>query len=106
MAQSVRERTNELAVLKALGFSDPKILMLVLAESLTLAGAGGGLGLLIGWLLIRQGDPTGGKLPVFHFRSDDIATGAALVLFVAVAVGVVPAVQALRLRIVDALRRA
>ena len=41
------ERTSELAVLKTLGFSDAKILTLVLAESLFIAVAGGGLGLLV-----------------------------------------------------------
>ena len=45
MAQSVRERTSELAVLKTLGFSNAAILALVLAESLFIAVVGGGLGL-------------------------------------------------------------
>ena len=45
MAQSVRERTSELAVLKTLGFSGPAILTLVLAESLFIAFTGGLLGL-------------------------------------------------------------
>ena len=55
MAQSVRERTNELAVLKTLGFTDGKVLALVLLESVCIAVLGGGAGLLVGWLLVFRG---------------------------------------------------
>ena len=48
MAQAVRERTSELAVLKTLGFTDAAVLGLVLAESLFVAVVGGGLGLFAG----------------------------------------------------------
>ena len=64
MAQSVRERINELGVLKTLGFGDGRILSLVLLESCTIAVVGGGLGLLLSWTAITiGGDPTGGLLP-------------------------------------------
>ena len=65
MAQSVRERTSELAVLKTLGFSGGAILALVLAESLFIAVVGGGLGLRVAWLFVQRGDPTGGLLAIF-----------------------------------------
>ena len=65
MAQSVRERTSELAVLKTLGFSGGAILTLVLAESLFIAFTGGLLGLGLAWLFVQGGDPTGGMLPIF-----------------------------------------
>ena len=55
MAQAVRERTSELAVLKALGFSDVRILTLVLAESLFIAVVAGGLGLGVAWLIVQNG---------------------------------------------------
>ena len=81
MAQSVRERINELGVLKTLGFGDGRILALVLLESCTIAFLGGGLGLLIGWTIITVGgDPTGGMLPIFHFPPRDLVLGAILVL--------------------------
>ncbi len=68
MAQSVRERINELGVLKTLGFRDGRILGLVLLESCSVAVLGGGLGLLLAWAFITfGGDPTGGLLPIFHF---------------------------------------
>ena len=105
MAQSIRERINELGVLKTLGFTDGRILALVLFESCTLAIIGGGIGLAIGWLIVAQGDPTGGFLPTFYFPVRDLILGIALVLALGLATGLLPALQASRLKIVDALRR-
>jgi putative ABC transport system permease protein len=104
MAQAVRERTAELAVLKALGFSDLGVIGLVLAESLLLAGLGGGLGLGLGWLWIQSGDPTGGFLAVFYFPVEDLLLGVALAALLGLAAGVIPALRARRLNIVEALR--
>jgi putative ABC transport system permease protein len=106
IAQSVRERTNELAVLKTVGFSDGKTLALVLAESGLIAILGGGIGLLLGSMAVGAGDPTGGFLPIFYFPTKDLLWGIAFVLMLGVIAGMLPAVQAMRLRIVDALRRA
>lgn len=105
MAQSIRERTNELAILKTLGFTDGKVLAMVLFESLLVAIVGGGLGLMLASLIIAQGDPTGGFLPIFHFPPRDLILGVALVLVLGVLAGLVPGLQAGRLKIVDALRR-
>ena len=105
MAQSIRERTNELAILKTLGFNDRKVLGMVLLESTLVAVLGGALGLGLAWLAIAQGDPTGGLLPIFHFPPRDVVLGIVLVLLLGVLSGMVPAMQAGRLRIVDALRR-
>jgi putative ABC transport system permease protein len=105
MAQSIRERTNELAILKTLGFNDRRVLVMVLVESSLVAVIGGGLGLALAWLIIAQGDPTGGLLPVFHFPPRDLAFGVGLVLMLGLLSGMIPALQAGRLKIVDALRR-
>lgn len=106
MAQSVRERTNELAVLKTLGFTDRMVLGTVLAESLLLAGIAGAFGLGIGGVLIAVfGDPTGGFLPVFFVPDRDWGIGVALVVGLGIVSGLIPALQAMRLQIVDALRR-
>jgi putative ABC transport system permease protein len=105
MAQSIRERTNELGVLKAVGFGDRLILALVLVESCVIAILGGAAGLGIGWLLIAQGDPTNGMLPIFHFPARDVILGVILVLVLGLGTGLLPAYQAGRLKIVDALRR-
>jgi putative ABC transport system permease protein len=106
IAQSVRERTNELAVLKTVGFSDATTLGLVLAESGLLAILGGGIGLGLGVMAVGAGDPTGGFLPIFYFPTKDLVLGVALVFLLGIVAGLLPAVQAMRLRIVDALRRA
>jgi len=105
MAQSVRERTNELAVLKTLGFSGGLILTLVLAESLFIGLVGGGLGLGLAWLVVQGGDPTGGMLPIFVLPSRDVALGVGLMVLMGFLAGIMPAVGAMQLRITDALRR-
>jgi putative ABC transport system permease protein len=105
MAQSVRERTSELAVLKTLGFTHGQVLGMVLAESCLLSLLGGIVGLALAWLLIQRGDPTHGALPTFYFPGPDMALGIALALLLGLATGFLPAIQAMRLRIVDALRR-
>ncbi len=106
MAQAVRERTSELAVLKTLGFSDVTVLSLVLAESLFVAVVGGGLGLLLAWLFVLQGDPTGGRLPAFYLPARDLVLGVVLMVVAGVAAGILPAAGAMRLKITDALRKA
>lgn len=105
MAQSVRERTEELGVLKAVGFTHRQVLRLVLAESCLLAGLGAALGLTLGYLLVAGGDPTGGALPVFYFPPEDVARGGGLGLLLGLASGVLPALQAMRLQVAEALRR-
>jgi putative ABC transport system permease protein len=105
MVQSVRERTNELAVLKTVGFTDRKILALVLSESLFITVVGGGLGLLAAWLFVQGGDPTGGLLPIFALPSRDIIIGVLLMVLMGLVAGAMPAMGAMRLRITDALRR-
>ncbi len=105
MAQSIRERTSELAVLKTLGFSDGRVLSMVLIESCAIALMGGLLGLLVSWQLVALGDPTGGFLPAFYFPVRDLIIGVLVVLSLGIASGLLPAWQAGRLRIADALRR-
>ncbi len=105
MSQAVRERIGELGVLKAIGFSNGQVLGLVLAESCLLSLLGGGLGLGLAWLFIARGDPTGGLLPLFYFRGQDLFTGAGLAVALGLATGAFPALQATRLRVADALRR-
>ena len=105
MAQSVRERTSEVGVLKTLGFSSTSILLLVLGEALLITVIGGGLGLLVAWLFVQQGDPTGGMLPIFMLPSRDIVAGAVLMIALGLAAGALPAFNAMQLKITDALRR-
>jgi len=105
MAIAVRERTGELAVLKAIGYSDKFVLFLVLLESLVIALIGGGFGLLCAKGLTLLGDPTHGMLPVFYLPTKAMLTGLIAALLVGIASGILPAVGAMRLRVVNALRR-
>jgi putative ABC transport system permease protein len=105
MAQAVRERTEELGVLKALGFTNRQIMRLVMGESCLLAGLGGLTGLGVAWLLIAAGDPTGGSLRSFYFPIPDLIVGIALAVALGVVTGIVPAWQAMQLQIAEALRR-
>ncbi|HEY3158135.1 MAG TPA: FtsX-like permease family protein [Vicinamibacterales bacterium] len=105
MAQSVRERTSELAVLKTLGFSNGLVLGLVLVESMFLALLGGGLGLAITYVAVEGGSFNNAFLPVFVMRSRDIVIGILLCCALGIVAGALPATTAMRLRITDALRR-
>jgi putative ABC transport system permease protein len=105
MAYTVRERVNELAVLKAIGFTDRGVLGLVLGESFALTFVGGAGGLGLAWLLVSMGDPTDGSFPVFYLPISQIFLGFILIAVMAFIVGIIPALQAQRLQIADALRR-
>jgi len=105
MSQAVRERTGELGVLKAIGFTNVQVVALVLIESSLVAVLGGVAGLGLAWLVISRGDPTGGLLPMFFLPGRDLVFGAGLCVALGLATGIFPAIQALRLRTADALRR-
>ncbi len=105
MAQAIRERTSELAVLKTLGFTNGRVLALVLFEAGLLAVVGGATGLGLVSLAISGGDPTGGFLPEFSMPPRDLAVGAGLVVALGAISATLPGLQAIRLRIVDGLRR-
>jgi putative ABC transport system permease protein len=105
MAIAVRERVRELAVLKAVGFSDRFVLILVMAETMVVAAVGGGIGLLLAKLFTLRGDLTRGLLPFFYLPPNAIVLGFALAVAVGLMAGILPALSAMRLRVVDALRR-
>ncbi len=105
MSQAVRERTGELGVLKAIGFTHAQVLALVLLESCLLAVLGGLLGLGLARLLTAGGDPTHGLLPLFFFPTRDLLAGIGLSVLLGLVTGIFPALQAMRLRVADALRR-
>ncbi|MGA1840899.1 MAG: ABC transporter permease [bacterium] len=105
MAISVRERTGELAILKTLGYSNILLLLLVLSESITYALIGGGVGIGMAKLFTLRGDPTHGMLPLFYLSPFYIAIGLCITLIIGFFSGLIPAVNAMGLRIVEALRR-
>ena len=105
MAQSVRERTNELGVLKALGFTDLMVLAFVLAESCCIAMLGGFGGLGAAWLIIASGNPVPTLLPYFYLPPENLVVGAVLAIALGLVAGLLPAWQAKRLKISESLRR-
>ena len=103
IAQSVRERVPELAILKTLGFSDGSVLAFVLAEGAALCVIGGLLGLAVATPLgVAITKATGGNLPV-AVDGKVWLTGAIAIVILSLAVGLLPALRAARLTIVDAL---
>jgi putative ABC transport system permease protein len=103
MAIAVRERTSELAVLKAIGYTGPFVLGLVLVESLVIAVAGGALGLWLAHRLVQQ-DITQGLL-LLYLPPAAIALGVGIALVTGLLAGLVPAWGAMRLNVATALRR-
>ncbi|HMH48851.1 MAG TPA: FtsX-like permease family protein [Candidatus Acidoferrum sp.] len=104
MAQSLRERIPELAILKTLGFSDGRVTALVLAEAALLLLIGGALGMAaaVGIMPFVNGS-TGGRFPPLFVEGQTWLRAAVIVAALALAVGLPPALRARRLRIVQAL---
>jgi putative ABC transport system permease protein len=106
MAISVRERIGELAVLKAIGFGDRTILFFVLGESLVIALVGGLLGLGLAALAIPVlGAALNGLLPTLILSPAILSLGLGTALLVGVVSGLLPGIGAMRMRVVNALRR-
>jgi putative ABC transport system permease protein len=104
MAQAVRERIPELAVLKTIGFSNASVLGLVLAESVLLIVLGGAIGLLIAGVVVdvvRQALST--SVPMMPVGVASWLRGLGLMLLIGILVGALPARRGMQLRIVDAL---
>ena len=106
MAISVRERTAELAVMKAIGFSGPRVLIFILAEALVIALAGGLLGLGLALLAIPAlAKALNGMLPQLLLDPSILILGLVAALVVGIASGILPGLGAMRMRVVEAFRR-
>jgi putative ABC transport system permease protein len=106
MAIAVRERVGELAVLKAIGFSDFAVLFFVLAEAILIALLGGLLGLGLAILAVPVlGNALNGLLPALILSPAILSMGLGVALFIGAAGGILPGIGAMRMRVVTALRR-
>ena len=105
MAIAVRERSGELAVLKTVGFSDGRVLRLILAEAILIAGQGGLIGLALAKVVIPALSRALPMLGALYVSPLTFVAGFALALAVGTAAGLLPAIGAMRLRVVEALRR-
>ncbi len=103
MAQAVRERVPELAILKTLGFRDGTVLVLVMIESVMLVVLGGLIGLTLAAVILPGlAAASGGMIPS-GVPSRTWLLGLGLMAIIGIVVGVLPALRAKRLKIVDAL---
>lgn len=106
MAQAVRERTGELAVLKTIGFSNTRVIGMVLAESLLVAVAGGVIGLLLGELFVQGAASALAQFfPGLAMSAGTVASGLALAVALGLVTGAWPAWRAARLNVIDAMGR-
>jgi putative ABC transport system permease protein len=107
MAISVRERMGELAVLKAVGYSDRFVMLLVLAESVLISAVGGVLGVLAaaGFAQLLAATPMHNFIPFSSLPTNVALMGLGMTLLFGAASGFLPALGGLRLRVIDALRR-
>ncbi|MBA3562986.1 MAG: FtsX-like permease family protein [Gammaproteobacteria bacterium] len=104
MAQAVRERIPELAVLKTIGFSNRAVLGLVLVESILLVLIGGLIGLALAAVLMPGvSASSNGLINLPTVPAQTWAMGIVLILAIGLVVGMLPALRAMRLNIVDAL---
>ncbi len=104
MAQAVRERIPELAVLKTIGFSNRSVLSLVLAESVLLVVIGGVIGTLLAMAVVSGLQAALGQtLPMANVGGSIWGVAIVLMIVIGLIVGVLPARHGMRLKIVDAL---
>jgi putative ABC transport system permease protein len=103
MAQAVRERVPELAILKTLGFSDRAVLVLVVAESLVLVLLGGLIGLGLAAAALGSLSAMLAGFGIQGISLSVVVTGVLLMVALSLVVGLPPAWRAMRLRVVDAL---
>jgi putative ABC transport system permease protein len=106
MGQSIRERLNEIGVMKTLGYSNASVTALVLGEAVLVTALRGAIGLLLAWLFSTMlGSAVAQFFPVLGMPPSTFAIGAALIVVLGVAAAALPCTQAAQLKIVDALRK-
>jgi len=107
MAMSVRERTMEIAVMRTLGFPAAMIFVFVALEALVMSVLGGILGAGLARLIVNGQTLgiAGGFIPEFGVKTVNALIGVGLSAVIGLVAGLVPAIMAARLKIVDALRR-
>lgn len=110
IATSVRERTRETGMLRAVGFTGRKIALLIVGESLALAMIGGLVGLGIAYPLVQLGlgkvmrENADAIFPTFRILNETVAMAIALPVILGIFAAALPAIRTLRIKVVDALR--
>jgi putative ABC transport system permease protein len=105
MMMAARERIGEVAVMKTLGFQDRALFGIVLAEAVGICLVGGAVGLALARATLGSARLIQSILPGFTIGIDTVTTGIGLAALLGVLTGLIPALQASRLSVVEALRR-
>jgi putative ABC transport system permease protein len=106
MANSVRERVGQIALMRALGFGRARLVMLVLEESLIVTGTGAVLGLLLGGLLCHAAAPyITGILQAFGLTGPQIAAAIGIAVVFSLITGLLPGRKVTTLAVAETLRR-
>jgi putative ABC transport system permease protein len=105
MMMSARERTREMGILKAIGFSDGHVFLLLIGEALALSLLGAVAGVGLAWLLtnVLHFNPKPDFFPIFYLPNESILAAVGLAALTGFFSGIVPAVTGLRLRATEAL---
>ena len=105
MMMAARERTGEIAVLKTIGFTDGRLFLLTMLEAGLITVTGAVLGLGAAKVLYKASNfNAAGFLPGFDVTPSTLVLGGAIALVLMLASGIVPALRAARLPVVQALR--
>jgi len=106
MGQSIRERLNEIGVMKTLGYSNFSVTGLVLGEAILVTALGGAIGLALAALASKGiGNMVAQFFPVLGMPPSTFAVGAILIVVLGGIAAALPCTQAAQLKIVDALRK-
>ncbi|MBI1340963.1 FtsX-like permease family protein [bacterium] len=109
MAGAIRERTGEIAVMKTLGFTSPRIARIVIGETVMLALIGGLIGLAAAFGIVTLGQTVGSQFLVFFgslkITPEIVATAVGLMVALGLITGAIPAWNAMRVNVITAFRR-
>jgi putative ABC transport system permease protein len=106
MMMSARERTREMGILKAIGFSDGHVFLLLIGEALAISLLGALAGVGLAWLLTNalHFNPKPDFFPIFYLPTESVFAAVGLAALTGLLSGIVPAVTGLRLKATEALR--
>jgi putative ABC transport system permease protein len=106
MMMSARERTREMGILKAIGFSDGHVFLLLISEAMALSLLGAAAGVGVAWLAanVLHLNPKPDFFPVFYVPGQAMLAAAGLAALTGFASGIVPAIAGMRLKATEALR--
>ena len=106
MMMSARERTQEMGILKSIGFSDLRVALLLIGESMAICMAGAFVGAGGSWLAINVAgfNPKPDFFPIFRMPAETLLYACIIAAVTGALSGIVPAIVGMRLKTTEALR--